>query len=296
MREHDLILLEEPPVPEFPSMIRGEMQIQEYLEEQDFEFPAHAEGMCRLARDLSREGKAVLQVEPYLEHLIGIHEFFAAGGEASAIEPGSPAAAVYRAEHQATRALMAYYQISMQGSFELVVESVKIFARADAARLRLRDAMRAQALLDLFAHRGEDRFYVEAGYIHWALWNEMNRRRPRNMKLQVTFLLEPVVKPWLNRRQALGPGDVLTLLYAFHPELTTEPLDLLAARSLVFIKILMKSELPGESADFPHTRDEIDCIRMVKMLSFEECRQLFPMLRAVDTDEARHVVRSFLER
>jgi hypothetical protein len=296
MREHDLIILEEPPVPEFPRMIRGEMEIQEYLEGQDFEFPAHAEGMCRLARDLSREGKALLQVEPYLEHLIGIHEFFAAGGEASAIEPHSPAAAVYRAEHQATRALMAYYQISMQGSFELIVESVKIFARADAARLRLRDVMRAQALIDLFDQRGEDRFYVEAGYIHWALWKEMNHRLPRNMKLQMTFLLESVVKPLLNRRQTLGPGDVLTLLYVFHPGLSEELLDLLAARSLVYIKILMKSELPVESTDFPHTLDEIDCIRMVKRLSFEECRQLFPVLRTVDTDQARHIVRSFLER
>jgi hypothetical protein len=54
-----------------------------------------------------------------------------------------------------------------------------------------------------------------------------------------------MVKPLYSRHQTSGPGDVLTLLYVFHPGLTAELLDLLAARSLVYIKILRKSESPG---------------------------------------------------
>ena len=74
MRRHGLILLEEPPVPEFLRMKSGELSIEEYLQGQDFEFPVHAEGMCRLVRELTREGRTVLQVEPYLEYLNEIHE------------------------------------------------------------------------------------------------------------------------------------------------------------------------------------------------------------------------------
>jgi hypothetical protein len=296
MRQHDLILLEEPPVPEFMAMVAGEMDIQEYLEGQDFEFPAHAESMCRLVRGLVREGRAVLQVEPYLECLNGIHELFAAGGTASEIDPGSPAAMVYRAERLATKALVEYYRISLDGAFESVVDSVRTFARADAERLRLRDSMRAAAVMDLLGRRSEERLYVEAGYIHWALWRELRRGARGIAGVRALFLLEPVVRPLFGRRQVLGAGDFLTLVYVFHPRTASAALDLLAARSLIYIKILMKSEETAEESEYPHTRDEIDCMSMVRQLSYDECRSLFVRLRARSTVAARAMVEDFLKR
>ena len=296
MRQHDLILLEEPPVPEFMPMVTGEMGIRDYLEGQDFEFPVHAESMCRLVRELVRDGRAVLQVEPYLEVLNGIHELFAAGGAASEFTPGSPAAMVYRTERLATKALVEYYRISLDGAFESVVDSVKAFARADAERLRLRDSMRAAAVIDLLGRRGEERLYVEAGYIHWGLWRELHRGARGIARVGVLFLLEPVVRRLSGRRQALGPGDSLTLIHVFHPGMASAALDLLAARSLIYVKILMKSEETAEEAEYPHTRDEIDCMSMVRQLSYEECRSLFVRIRARSTAEARAMVEDFLKR
>ena len=296
MRQHDLILLEEPPVPEFMPMVAGEMDIREYLEGQDFEFPMHAESMCRLVRELVRDGRAVLQVEPYLEGLNEIHELFAAGGSASDIQPGSAAARVYRAERLATKALVEYYRISLDGSFQSVVESVKAFARADAERLRIRDAMRAAAVSDLLGRRSEERLYVEAGYIHWALWGELYRGVRSMAGVRVLFLLEPVVRRLLGWRQVLGPGDCLTLIYVFHPGMVSAALDLLAARSLIYIKILMKSEETAEATEYPHTRDEIDCMSMVRRLSYDECRDLFVRIRSRPTAAARAMVEDFLKR
>lgn len=296
MRRHEVILLEEPPVPEFLPMVAGELSIGEYLEGQDFEFPAHAESLCGLVRQLVREGRAVLQVEPYLETLNGLHDLFASGGSAADIDSDSPAARVYRAERAATRALVDYYRVSLAGDFEAVVESVKTFARADAARLRLRDSMRAAAVIELLDRRDEERFYVEAGYIHWALWGELRRGLGGRGRVRVVFPLEPVVRHLSGRRQVLGPGDCLTLIYVFHPSSTAPVLDLLAARSLIYIKILTKEEDTASNAEYPHTQDEIGCLNAVRQLSFEDCRSLFMRLRARSTAAARAMVEDFLDR
>ena len=45
----------------------------------DLEHPEFSRRMCVLLRELHRKGKRIVQVEPYPEHLISIHERFAEG-------------------------------------------------------------------------------------------------------------------------------------------------------------------------------------------------------------------------
>jgi len=92
-----------------------------------------------------------------------------------------------------------------------------------------------------------------------------------------------------------GPGDQLTLLYIFHPGILDRRREkLLAARSIIYSKIVEKDELADDLNRFPHLRDELDCIRITKQLSVEDCRRLFPLLRCAKSSAAREIVAEYL--
>ena len=170
--------------------------------------------MCYLLRELKTEGKKIFQVEPFLEILLGIHEFFADGHHPGELQKDSVQYPVYLAERDVTRALLAYYQTAMNGSFEKTLEAVKQFARLDAARFRLRDSLRAQALAPLV--KKYPSAYIEAGVIHYPLWRLLRRQLPPPNRLRVIFLANAALKTLGRKGHMYGPGEQLTLLYIFH--------------------------------------------------------------------------------
>jgi hypothetical protein len=87
----------------------------------------------------------------------------------------------------------------------------------------------------------------------------------------------------------------LTLLYIFHPTISQPGWEkLLAARSMIYSKILEKQELDDTSGIFSHLRDELACIRAVRQLSIDDCRHLFLLIRRTGTLVARQILTSFL--
>ena len=294
MEAHQAIFLEEPPTEGFQAMLDGTLSIEDYLLAVDMEFPAFNQGMCRLLQDLHRRGKRIIQVEPFLENLIGIHERFAEGGKPTDIARGTIEFEVYQAEKAATGALLKFYETATSGTFEACVESVKAFARADAGRIKLRDAMRAEALVPLILNVHSA--YVEAGFIHYALWRVLKRELAERVTLKVVHLMGSVVRRLRGNRHALGPGDILTLLYVFHPRLEGESIDLLAARSLIFAKLLEKAEMGTDTEPYPHTKDEVQTIHVTQDLSFQDCRRLFRQIRLTSTSDARAITAAYLRR
>jgi hypothetical protein len=249
--------------------------------------------MCLLQQELHAEGKAIHQVEPFIETLMHIQEFFADGGRPDDLAPDSLAHHVYRAEKAATGALLAYYQTVATGSFEDAVDSVIRFARVDAARFRLRDSLRAQELARLISKYSTS--YVEAGLMHYQLWRLLRRLLPSPARVSPVFLAD-AARPTLTEKGHLyAPGEHLTFHSIFHPAiLQTEREKLLAARSVVYSKILEKNELDEGLETFPHLRDELACIRAVRQLSLADCKHLFPLIRRVGTPEARGIITEFL--
>ena len=79
MRRPEAVFLEEPPTPGFDQMLRRELSVDDYLLPIDAEYPAFSRDMCCLLRELHSEGKKIYQVEPFIESLLSIHEFFAEG-------------------------------------------------------------------------------------------------------------------------------------------------------------------------------------------------------------------------
>lgn len=294
MERHQVIVLEDPPSSDFPEMLGGATTISEYIMELDSGFPEFERRLCSLLRELSQGGRRIIQVEPYLETLLRIHELFAAGKTVDHILQKPILREVYLAERRATGTLISYYTRSVDGSFEVVVQAVKDFARADAARLTLRERLRAKAIADI-AGPGVP-MYVEAGYIHYPLYQYLRRELGKGAKIRPLFLLAPVVTRLKGKRRNMGPGDILTLHYAFHNELHEEVADLLAARSLIYIKLIQKDELLPGKTEAPHAEDEVRVNRLVDHLQFNQCRELFEQIRLAKRERAVQLAQVYVQR
>jgi hypothetical protein len=70
--------------------------------------------------------------------------------------------------------------------------------------------------------------------------------------------------------------------------------DLLAARALIYNKLIRKDETVSPNEPYPHIRDELEVIEVVKQLTLKDCADLFSHVRRVTTEEARAVVTQYL--
>jgi hypothetical protein len=249
MTAHDTILLEEPPDKRFEPMLDGKVAIDDYLEDQDLEYPDFSRQMARVLRERRQAGTRLVQVEPFIDLLLSIHDRFASGEGPQDLPAGSDLYRVYRAEHMATKALIDFYHASGSDNFDTTVDAVKRIARADAQRFALRDQMRAEAMGGLVQNSG--RVYIEAGQIHYPLWHELRRRLPAGFPLRVHFLMTGVVRQLGYRRHLFGPGDLLTLYYRFHPQGRFPAESLLAARALIYNKLILKEEIAADADTYP---------------------------------------------
>lgn len=292
MATHDSIFLEEPPDKDFEPMLSGKIAIDAYLENQDLEYPEFSRRMAQVLRERRQAGTRLVQVEPFIELLLSIHDRFANGEGPQNLPEGTDLYRVYRAEHLATKALIDFYRASARDGLDITITAVKRFARADAQRFALRDHLRAQALADLVQDAGKA--YIEAGPIHYPLWRELRRRLPTGFPLKVHFLMTGVVRALGFRRHLFGPGDLLTLYYRFHPRARFPTEDLFAARALIYNKLILKEEIAGPADTYPHTRDELAIGRLTDRLSLEDCRRLYPRVRRASTSESRDIVARYL--
>lgn len=108
---------------------------------------------------------------------------------------------------------MNYYQ-SIDKTFAEITQAVMDFASRDAQRTKLRDEMRAEAIISFIRENGlqEKSIYIEAGYIHFALRPAlMKRQEGRPDRVKQTFVL------WQNPAASLatdsGEGRLILYLY-----------------------------------------------------------------------------------
>jgi hypothetical protein len=284
MTRHEAVILEEPPEADFPQFLEGNLSAADYLADKDVEFPEFSLRQLEMVKGLHRQKKAIFQVEPYQEGLIQIHELLAAGQRRATVENRPEFREIYAAESEASRTLLNFYAAAHTAPFGKVVETVKEFARADAARFRLRDGLRAAAIAPLSQQYAN--LYVEAGYIHLYLLKALVKLIPVKVRFQPKFVLASRSLAAINRPRPLGPGDLLTLHYIFGGKIAPEKENLLAARSLIHIQLLNKREMaPGADPD-PHLTDEIQAYRLSSRLSFEDCAALYPQVRKAPPPKA----------
>ena len=295
MDQHDIIYLEEPPDSNFTEMLKGSLEVDDYLMPMDLEYPEFSRAMCHLERSLFKKGKQFFQTDPFVESLLLIHESFANGQRPEDLDKGSILYYVYLAERDATGALLHFYKTSVTGTFEETTTAVRNFARADAARLRLRDSLRAQ---DIIRHIKKGcNIFIEAGMIHYSIyltiWKEF-----RNTFIVRPLFLNRILLPEKNSYQGLySPGDLLTLAYVFHPRLNKDKWESLqAARSVVYSKIIQKEENQQDADRFFHLKNERDCVGLCRMLNMGDCKSLYASIRKRKTMDSFNIVREYITK
>jgi hypothetical protein len=295
MEVHNLIILEEAPNPEFTAMLNKKISIDAYVREEATDFPEFSRRHYKVLRRLHQKGKKIVQIEPYIEQLMRIHFLFSEGKKPSDILKIPELKSVYESERNATGALIHFYETSMRNTFQKVIEAVKKFARVDAERFRLRDTMRAKAIAKILSE--EDRVYTEAGGMHIHLVNILKKTLRKRYHINTTFLLEPVIRKMTGKRALLPPGDLLTKHYILNKKKHDSYETLLAARSIICIKLLVTEEmLPSLKEKHPHIKDEIMATELVQGLTVEQCEDLFRQIRFQNRQKALETLHHYLQR
>jgi hypothetical protein len=292
MAEHDHIVIEEPPTPEFSRMLAGTLPVDDYLLTADYEFPAFAGAACRMLQRLKNDGKRIYPCEPFMTRLIRIHTLFGDGRRPSELTHDDQLGPVYRAEREATRRLLTFYSAAADGDFDPMVEAACAFAAADAARFVLRDRLRAQSVARLVADCG-GRVYVEAGYLHLRLVRELRRQLSSSSAIRPFYLLGDIYRAAGHRSHLYNPGDLLTLMLIFDRPPTIERQHLLAARSLVYNQLSVKEEMAPNDDGYPDARDDLSVIQYVNRLSVDDCRQLYGRIAGMAPVAARQAAGGF---
>jgi hypothetical protein len=293
MEGHGIVALEEPPTEGFAAMLAGRLTIEAHLEDLAPEFPEYSRRQCELLRRRHQVGVRIVQVEPFLAALETIHARFEAGGRPQEVEADPTLGPVYRAEKRWFSALLAYYVASAGPDLDRAVEAVCTFARVDAERGQVRDAMRARELVTYLD--SSRRLYVEAGPLHLGLVEQLRRRAPEGVSVEPRWLsagqeaLEAAPPP-------PAPGDQLTLAFARGDGPDRDQARLLAARSLIQAAMTIKEEMaPTPENPYPHARDDAESGRLVGYLRYEDCRRLLPAVRSRPPLAARAEVERYLE-
>lgn len=273
-------------------MLRGDLTIEAYISELDSGFPEFERRLCIHLRELYHSGRRIEQVEPYVERLALIHDLFEEGKTPTHILEDPQLREVYLAEKKATGALITYYARSRNAPFEDVVKSVKTFARVDAHRLVLRDWLRARAIAS--SYRSGSEVFVEAGYIHQPLSHFLRRELDGQADVLTLNLLAPSIERLGGKKDGMAPGDRLTLHYASTSKMNESSINLLAAQSLIHIKLVRKEEHPSEEVS--HIKDELRATQMVEALPYDQCRELFAQLRDESRERSLELVRAHLRR
>ncbi|QER41588.1 hypothetical protein F1847_02080 [Thermodesulfobacterium sp. TA1] len=290
----EIIVLEEPPNEKLREVFEGKISEEEYVANVDFWFPEFIKQTLKLLKKFYRQGKKIFQIEPYLEGVKFLQEKAEGINSLKTIDEAL-LERIAESEKKAIGKLLEFYEVSLSRNFEKIIESVKAFSKADAARFRLRDRLRAEAILNILSEG--KRIYIEAGTIHLYLKKILQVRTKNLGKVSHVFLLQDILKPLTGKPFLFPPGELLTLRYIFKLKENSKLENLLAARSLIYIKIIPKEELiPTEENRFPHLNEELKAIKLTEHLGFEDCKRLyFTLFWIKDYKEARKIVENYLK-
>lgn len=287
MTGHSLIVLEEPRTPGFEEMLAGELDVDEYLMLTDFEFPEYARTQCRTLQSLLAAGAAILQLHPWMDELVGIHEFFAAGNGPDDIPRGGLPWFVYEREREWSAKLLAFYTAAGKNDFDAILRAVNDFAMADAAKIGDMDRLRAAALKNILPTHGTA--YVECGAIHHDMVGLMVKALGHG-QVRVVHLMEEVCLARYGRRRLVPPGDLLTFRHLLGARHDHDREALLAARAVVYNRLMEKEESFDSASPYPHMDAEALVLQIVGSLDIEQCRVLFGRIRHMGVHESLALV------
>lgn len=293
MQDHDVIILEEPFHQDFEEVLNGNIELQGHLLELDIAYPEFTLSQYQMLRRFIKNGKKILQIEPYLESLLEVQYFLAENHSPEEIEPNTEIHAVYLAEREATGRLIDYYNAVGGNDFSHILSTMNNFAKADAARFVLRDSLRADRIMEVVDPNKNT--YVEAGSIHLLLTRLLGEKLSKQWHLQVHSIDNEIVKKMEHPGNLLSPGDILTLNYIWGQKVNRRKWELQCAQSLIYSKIISNEETLLSDEIYPHALEEIKALSTIQKLSAVECKSLFQNIRTLPPLESMATVQDYLE-
>ncbi|MEM0275130.1 MAG: hypothetical protein QXE67_02625 [Nitrososphaerota archaeon] len=267
VRNSSTVILEEPENNMLKNFLNNSLSIDEYLRVIDTNFLLYSKHQLELLKKWHREGKTIIQAEPYLETIAYINSAIIARRYDECLK-NEAIRNVIELERKTVKALIEYQEALMEKDFDLIVEKVIEFAKMDAERFKVRDYMRAEKISKIV---NDERVVVEAGYMHIMLPRYLRKLKIDTVEVN---LLEKACRR-IGMKFLEAPGDILTK--AFIEEKNLGGLEkLLAAQSLIYISLLSKEEkAPTKWEPFPHLKEELQIIENISKMNYEKCRETF---------------------
>ncbi len=260
-KNYDVIVIEEPKNPLFERMLKGEINVEKYVESLNTTFPVYARYQCGVVRRLYEMGKRIYQVEPYLETLERIYKAIEKGEDLDGVSKE-----VREVERRVNSAWIRYQEEFLRGDFNGLVDATIEFTKADAERFTVRDRMRAEEVAKI----GD--CLVESGQIHVLLPEIL---REKGFDVEVIDLPREIANR-IGVEFHLNPGNELTIRYMLGEEVDYDEARLMCAQSIIYVSLIPKEELlPSEKEMYPHLVRECKIAKMVRSLSYEKCKKLF---------------------
>ncbi|MEM0078734.1 MAG: hypothetical protein QW118_00680 [Nitrososphaerota archaeon] len=267
VRNSSTVILEEPENNMLKNFLNNSLSIDEYLRVIDTNFLLYSKHQLELLKKWHREGKTIIQAEPYLETIAYINSAIIARRYDECLK-NEAIRNVIELERKTVKALIEYQEALMEKDFDLIVEKVIEFAKMDAERFKVRDYMRAEKISKIV---NDERVVVEAGYMHIMLPRYLRKLKIDTVEVN---LLEKACRR-IGMKFLEAPGDILTK--AFIEEKNLGGLEkLLAAQSLIYISLLSKEEKASTKWEpFPHLKEELQIIENISKMNYEKCRETF---------------------
>ena len=274
----DKIVIEEPRDNLFEKMLKGEIAIEDYVDQLNTAFPLYSQYQCELLRKLYSAGKEIYQIEPYLEILEMIHKAIEKN-KLDELPDNEDVRKVREIERKVNKAWIEYQEAFIRKDFDGLVNAMIEFTKADAERFKIRDEMRAREIAKI-----DGKVLVEAGHIHILLPQYLENY---GFKVSTVSLPEMVAKK-LGIEFYQNPGNLLTVKFMLGEKVDENEAKIMAARGLIYISLTPKEELlPSDDEPYPHLIRECKLAKIVNKLSYEECKRLFYKIWTRRSSEAK---------
>ena len=170
--------------------------------------------MAEILRDLHRSGIRLYQIEPFIGHLLAIHDRFADGQRPSDLPAGTVLHTRLLGRKIGHRCLARFLHGVDRQFLRGHRRGGQTIRPCRCAALRPAGQFTGTGHGEVIIEPGST--YIEAGQIHYPIWRELRQLLPAGYPLRVHFLMSDVVRSMGYRTHLYGPGDLLTLLYRFH--------------------------------------------------------------------------------
>lgn len=68
----------------------------------------------------------------------------------------------------------------------------------------------------------------------------------------------------------------------------------MAARALIYNKLILKDEISADDGTYPHNRDELEVGSVTDRFSLNDCQRLYPRVRRASTTELCEILMRYL--